>query len=265
VISVVLPTYNRMEALRANFDAITSLDGVEEIVVVDDASTDGTSQLLRARADERVRLVRQPRHAGSPAARNLGARLARGDWVLFAEDDCRFPPDYTVTLQRDALDHGADVAGAPMVHLLGRPLETALAAARAAARDRAGLDEVAGFSPQPLITPFLPAPALVSRAVLDRLRFDERYDGNAYREETDFFLRATRLGFVCLLTPRTYFWEAARWPGGQARSRAATEYWTIRNNWRFLRRHGSWLARNGYLSSPLREQLSFIARRLTAG
>jgi GT2 family glycosyltransferase len=99
--------------------------------------------------------------------------------------------------------------------------------------------------------------------VLDEVRFDEAYRGNAYREETDFFLRATYRGFRCLLTPNTYFWEPRRYPGGQPRTLGA-ELWTLRNNWRFLRRHGDWLAAAGHISSPGREQLVFMLRRLAA-
>ncbi len=72
-----------------------------------------------------------------------------------------------------------------------------------------GLDEVAGFPPA-VATPLLPAPALVTSDVLDALGFDEGYRGNAYRAETDFFIRATRRGFACLLTPRRFFWDEGR-------------------------------------------------------
>lgn len=261
-ISVVLPTFNRAAGLRANLDSVLALAGVDEVVVVDDGSLDDTWAWLQAQSDDRLRPVRQPANRGSPAARNTGAEHARGDWVVFAEDDCRFPPDYAAVLREEAQRHGADIAGAPMVHLDGAAdLADALARARAAEAGVNGLDGVAGFPPGPLRTPLLPAPALVHRRVLDEIRFDESYGGNAYREETDFFLRAARRGFTCLLTPRTFFWEPRRLAGGQPRSLAA-EWWTVRNNWRFLRRHGDWLAEAGVVSSPAREQLVFTLRRL---
>jgi hypothetical protein len=125
-----------------------------------------------------------------------------------------------------------------------------------------GLDQVAGFPPAPVVTPLLPAPALVRRAVAERLRFDEGFAGNGYREETDFFLRAARAGHVCLLTPATCFWEPRRWPRPGERSRLADELWRIRNNGRLLRRHGRWLAERGLIADPVREQLAFTARRV---
>ncbi len=262
-ISVVLPTFNRARALRRNFPSILELHGVAEIIVVDDGSSDDTADVLECMGDRRLWVARRSRNAGSPAARNLGAALARGSWVLFGEDDCRFPSNYALVLLEEANTYGAEIVGAPMVNVRrGQSLPSVLAAARSECRGAGGLDEMAGFPPTAVATPLLPAPVLVSRKVLDELRFDEGYRGNAYREETDFFIRATRRGFTCLLTPRTFFWEEGRWPGGQSRSLALTEYWTLRNNWRFLRRHGRWLVSHGYISSPFREQLAFVVRRL---
>ncbi len=262
-ISVVLPTYNRAPALRENLPSILALDGVFEVIVVDDGSTDATASLLQTWGDSRLRLVHQEVNRGSPAARNLGAAIARAGWVLFGEDDCRFPRDYAVVLREEAEAHQADIAGAPMVHApdqadLGREV----AAARARNEGPKALDAVAGFPSRAIATPLLPAPAIVRRPVFERVRFDERYRGNAYREETDFFVRAARSGFKCLLTPRTFFWERRRWEGGNERGLLEREYWTVRNNWRFLRRQGRWLVEEGYIASPAREQLAFVVRRL---
>ena len=264
--SVVLPTFNRLAALRANLGAVLDLTDVAEVIVVDDGSSDGTWAWLRRCQESqragRLRLLRHPANRGSPAARNTGAAAARQDWVLFAEDDCRFPPDYAHVLRRDAERYHADVVGAAMLHPgPGQDVRAAAAAARAACRGDNGLDGVAGLPAGPVLTPLLPAPSLVRRGVLTELRFDPGYRGNAYREETDFFLRAARRGYRCLLTPNTYFWETDRFSGGQPRSLAA-QWWTLRNNWRFLRRHGEWLVATGVISSPLREQCAFAARRV---
>ncbi len=262
-ISVVLPTYDRAPALRSNLPGFLALRDVAEVVVVDDGSRDDTLAVLAAIDDPRLRVVAQGDNRGAPAARNAGVAAATGEWVVFLEDDCRFPADFAGVLREEALAHGADVVGAPMVWPRpGEPVEAAVAAARARGAGENGLDEVAGFPPAAIVTPLIPAPALVRRALALELRFDEGFRGNAYREETDFFLRATRAGARCLLTPRTFFWEPGRWPGGQSRSRLAGELWTVRNNWRFLRRHGGWLADAGHIDSPAREQAVFVGRRL---
>jgi glycosyltransferase involved in cell wall biosynthesis len=262
-ISAVLPTFDRAAALRSNLPGFLALAGVTELVVVDDGSRDDTLALLAAVDDPRLRVVAQGRNRGAPAARNAGVAAASGEWVVFLEDDCRFPADFATVLRDDAVRHGADVVGAPMVWPRpGEPVADAVAEARARGAGENGLDEVAGFPAAPIVTPLIPAPALVRRALALALRFDEGFGGNAYREETDFFLRATRAGARCLLTPRTYFWEPGRWAGGQSRPRLAAELWTMRNNGRFLRRHGDWLAAAGHIDSPAREQVRFVGRRI---
>jgi GT2 family glycosyltransferase len=264
-VSVVLPTYDRLPALRRTFADLLRLDGVGEVVVVDDGSSDGTAAWVAGVEDPRVRLVRHPRNLGSPSARNRGAAEAAGDWVLFAEDDCSFPRDYATVLRAEADRHRADAVGAPMVHPRpGEPLPAAVARVRAERRGVDGLDEVAGFPARPVETPLLPAPALVRRSVVREVGFDPGYGGNAYREETDFFLRATYAGARCLLTPETYFWEVGRFTGGQPRTVLRAEWWTARNNWRFLRRHRAWLAAGGHVPSPARAQLAFLGRRARA-
>jgi GT2 family glycosyltransferase len=264
-VSVVLPTYERIGALRRTFSGLLRLSGAAEVIVVDDGSRDGTAGWLDSMRDPQVRVFHQPRNFGSPAARNLGAAEARGEWVLFAEDDCAFPRDYATVLRAEAERHGADVVGAPMVH--PRPGEAVAAAAERLRRERTGVngvDQVAGFPDRPMWTPLLPAPMLVRRSVVLEVGFDPGFRGNAYREETDFALRATYAGARCLLTPATYFWEVGRFPGGQPRPLLRTEWWTARNNWRFLRRHRCWLAANGYGTSPVRSQAAFLGRRLSA-
>ena len=261
-LTAVLPTHQRVAALRVTFPAVLAMEGVDEVLVVVDGSTDGTVEHLRTYDDPRLRVLVSPQRRGVTAARNTGARAAAGD-VVFLEDDCLFPPDYAVVLTGEAERYGAAVVGAPMVHPRpGEPVESAVAAARARAEGDGGLDGVARFPAAPVVTPLLQAPVLVRREVLDELSYDGGYVGNAYREETDFFLRATAAGYRCLLTDRTYFWEAGRFPGGQPRHPLLAEWWTWRNNWRFLRRHAGWLAEHGHLTTPAREQLAFTGRRL---
>ena len=235
---------------------------MDEIIVVPDGPDDPALDLLRDEPEPRVRVEPVPAGTGSPAARNLGARVASGPWILFLEDDCGFPPGYAAALRAEAERHGADIAGAPMVQ--PRPGERLSEAVTRAKSDRAGartLDEIAAFPHRPVFTPFLPAPSIVAPRVFDRLAFDEGFLANAYREETDFFLRARRAGFRCLLTPETFFWAAGRWPGGNHRGPLRDEWWRLRNNRRFLRRHGEWLRSQGLIAPPLLEGALFLGRR----
>jgi GT2 family glycosyltransferase len=90
-ISVIIPAYNNAAGLPECLDAITRSTGPEdEVIVVDDASTDDTPA---AAARSGVRVYRAERNSGAGAARNLGARHATGDVLLFIDSDVLVEPD----------------------------------------------------------------------------------------------------------------------------------------------------------------------------
>jgi glycosyltransferase involved in cell wall biosynthesis len=262
-ISLVLPTYNRAGALRANLARMLAIAGVAEVIVVDDGSSDDTAAVCDELAEERLRVIRHPHNRGVAAARNTGVEAASGEWVLFGEDDCRFPLDYAAVLRGEGERLGADIVSAPLMHIAGSDADAAALAARAPRRaGPPSMDESGVFPAEAIETPFLPARALVRRAVFARVSYYDGFPVNGYREETDFFVQAARAGFRCVLTGATYCYQLDTWDGGQHHSSPLRyELWAVRNNWRFLRRHGAWLREQGYIASPARAQLGFAAGR----
>jgi glycosyltransferase involved in cell wall biosynthesis len=87
-VSVVIPTYQRAEALPEPVERLLADAELHEVVVVVDGSTDATVQWLEARAatDRRLRAVVRP-NLGIAAARQAGAEAATGDVLLFLDDD----------------------------------------------------------------------------------------------------------------------------------------------------------------------------------
>lgn len=88
LVSVVLPTYNRARTLAR---AIRSVLGQTyqnlELIVVDDGSTDETSQVVARFDDPRLNYVQLPTNVGASAARNEGLRRAGGEFVAFQDSD----------------------------------------------------------------------------------------------------------------------------------------------------------------------------------
>jgi GT2 family glycosyltransferase len=263
-ISLVVPSHNRAAALRTNLPGMLRLEGLLEIVVVIERHTsDESPQVVEALGDERLRLIRNPGPPGLSASRNAGVDASSGAWILFGEDDCRFPPDYAAVLKGEALAHDAQIAGAPWIHVdAGVDALARLAVLRSDAPATPRIDAHGGVPGETVETPFIPAPALIRRDVFDNVSFDEGYTGNAYRQETAFFVQAMRSGYRCVLTPYTASYQDQQWEEGGARSAPlAYELSTLRNNWRFMRLHGDWMAAQGYIPGKLRFQAAFTAER----
>jgi glycosyltransferase involved in cell wall biosynthesis len=92
-ITVIIPTLDRVAMLRRALASALAQEAVDlEVVVVDDGSSDGTSEAVAALADPRVRVVRHERPQGVARARNAGLEAARGEWVAFLDDDDLWAP-----------------------------------------------------------------------------------------------------------------------------------------------------------------------------
>lgn len=90
-VTVVVPTRNRVRSLeRAVASVLSQTHRDLEVLVVDDASTDGTPEMVAGLAaeDPRVRTVRHEQRTGAARARNDGAEAARGPVLAFLDDDC---------------------------------------------------------------------------------------------------------------------------------------------------------------------------------
>lgn len=88
VISVVIPTCDRVNLLKRAVDSVLSQSFKDfEIIVVDDHSVDGTQHFLKGLRDPRIRFITRSERGGGAAARNTGIETAVGEFVAFLDDD----------------------------------------------------------------------------------------------------------------------------------------------------------------------------------
>ena len=109
-VSVVIPVYNESSTIEEIIERVRRGGIADEIVIVDDASTDGTGEILRAREGEAdLRLLRHEENRGKGAALRTAFGRVSGDIVLIQDADLEYDPrDYPRLLQ-PILEGKADV------------------------------------------------------------------------------------------------------------------------------------------------------------
>lgn len=87
-ISVVIPTHNRANLVGRAIKSVLSQTFEDfELIVVDDASSDDTEEVVKQFQDSRIKYVRHQKNMGAPATRNTGIRIAKGTYIGLLDDD----------------------------------------------------------------------------------------------------------------------------------------------------------------------------------
>lgn len=119
--SIIVPTYNRSEQLAACLESFSQLDYSRqrfEVIVVDDSSEIAPNEVCSAFRDRLdIELLTQP-HGGPAAARNAGSLHAKGEFLVFTDDDCRSKPDWLRQLEVRCLAAPDHMIGGRTLNLL---------------------------------------------------------------------------------------------------------------------------------------------------
>jgi len=113
MITITVPCYNEAHSIRATIDALLALDYPEDrrqILVISDASTDGTDAIVREYADRGVELLRLETRRGKSAAENAAGPTARGEIIVNTDATIRILPDALKSLVRAFADPEVGVA-----------------------------------------------------------------------------------------------------------------------------------------------------------
>ena len=110
-VSIVVCTFNRGDRLHPCLESLehqTYPHDRYEVIVVDDASTDDTAQIVRSRG---MRVIRLESNGGAAAARNIGAAAAKGDIIAFIDDDAVADPQWLECLVQPFGASGVSAVG----------------------------------------------------------------------------------------------------------------------------------------------------------
>lgn len=252
-ISVVVPTYNRIDRIRRVLAALerqTYPRDHFEVIVISDGSTDGTDDYLRSVASGRVRPIFQP-NRGPAAARNTGIRAAAGQLIVFVDDD--------VVPELGLLTAHADIhrAAGRQVAVIGPLLTpTDVELAPWVAWEQAMLEKqynaMADGRWQPTARQFYTGNASIGRDVLiDAGGFDEKFR-RAEDVELAYRLAGRGIGFIFSMAPAGYHYAERSFASWMATAQAYG-----RNDAIFGRDRGQ-----DWLISVVREEFGYRKRSL---
>ena len=210
--SVIVLAYNSSAYLPGCLDALREQTHADfEVVVVDNASTDGSAELVARRHPE-VRLVRSAENTGYAGGCNLGFRHARGEYLVVLGPDCEPEPGWLDALLAACREPGVGLVTSMVRHYDDRDRINAcgndvhvlgLAFCR-------GLDDPWQRHTQPCqVAAISGCSFAVPRGVLERIgSFDE--DFFMYCEDTDLSVRAWLAGYTVCYVPGSVVYHRSR-------------------------------------------------------
>lgn len=123
-LSVLMPVYNELNTVEETLRRVLAVPLSLEVIIVDDASTDGTTALLRERidgADGRVHVLYQSRNGGKGSAIRAGLPVAQGAYVVIQDGDLEYDPQDFVPLVEAARQRRSSVVyGSRFLHAAPR-------------------------------------------------------------------------------------------------------------------------------------------------
>lgn len=242
-VTFIIATYNRESLLQSQISRIETLADSAKVIVIDDGSEDKSFSLLQSRLGRNpsVTLLRNQMNMGSAFCWNLGiAETSTAHLVFLPDDALELLPNAEAFIEAVKVSmRMSDVAG---IHVEEEvPFNVPI---RGTFRDVIShlLYAVSGQvvstnEGHERYSDFVPGVMAIKRKVGMAVRFDDTLlIGNGFREESDFQLRARRLGFKILYNPAMGVRHRPHKSGGQIRKYSARGYafWAVRNQVVFM-------------------------------
>lgn len=225
-VSVIIPTYGREQVLRETLANVIQQDYPDyELLVIDqtaDHEPETQAYLEQLAAEQKIRWFRVD-WASLPGARNYGVRRSQGEIIVFLDDDVLLPPDFLQMHVRNFVER-ADV-GAVAGRVFDR-MKLAEADPNLIIEDLPpeAMDPGTAWYSLNLVHTIKPQQVLTARGCNMSFRrllfeqyglwFDERFQGSAVREESDFCLRIRKTGYKIWYDPAAHLIHLGEESGG---------------------------------------------------
>ena len=212
-VSVVLPSFNRPRLLPITIPTYFQED-VSEVILVDDCSSDNTAEVVKELQTRfpTLRYFRNEVNSKQPYTQNVAISKVQSEYIYFGDDDSVLYPGSIRNLLNVMREKNADIVGGRALALFFPEQIDELDEFLSHYRNRIATEanQIVDLSTlstnftytvkEPIRVPFCHASCLCKTQVAREMQFDVKIEGNAYREETDFLIRATLAGYTIYYT-----------------------------------------------------------------
>ena len=212
-VSVVLPSFNRARLLPITIPTYFQED-VSEVILVDDCSSDNTAEVVKELQTRfpTLRYFRNEVNSKQPYTQNVAISKVQSEYIYFGDDDSVLYPGSIRNLLNVMREKNADIVGGRALALFFPEQIDELDEFLSHYRNRIATEanQIVDLSTlstnftytvkEPIKVPFGHASCLCKTQVAREMQFDVKIEGNAYREETDFLIRATLAGYTIYYT-----------------------------------------------------------------
>ena len=213
-VSVVLPSFNRARLLPITIPTLIFQEDVSEVILVDDCSSDNTAEVVKELQTRfpTLRYFRNEVNSKQPYTQNVTISKVQSEYIYFGDDDSVLYPGSIRNLLNVMREKNADIVGGRALALFFPEQIDELDEFLSHYRNRIATEanQIVDLSTlstnftytvkEPIRVPFCHASCLCKTQVAREMQFDVKIEGNAYREETDFLIRATLAGYTIYYT-----------------------------------------------------------------
>lgn len=222
-VSIVIPTHNRKEMLIRLINSIMASNypkDKKEIIVVDDASSDGTFKEIKGKFRE-VKVIRNEKNLFAAGSRNIGMRSAKGDYIFLVDDDNVIDKECISELVKTFNDGQSRRIGvaAPFSYYLEKPNYIWLAGMKttkltmftsSTAPVGIGQRDCGQFN-ELVDSLFAPNAFMIRRELIEKVGlFDERFP--IYYDDKDYGERTRKVGYRIIYNPKAKVWHDTPFP-----------------------------------------------------
>lgn len=209
-IDVIIPTYLRGEILGERLASYWNQPETKSIIIVDSGSDLTTEKMIENKkqfSPVPLHYFRFPEQTSLQNSKNFGITKCDAPYVFIGEDDIELPSGHFSVLLETLERNQVDIVGGRRIYIRdGESMEDAIKNAPTYTEIFHRIPFEAYFEANfqgEISVPYIHSNPLIRRGVFDSVLYDDRYKGNSFREELDFYLGCLRKGVKIIATSKT--------------------------------------------------------------